>query len=99
MDGFKVSSKGQVTLPLRVRRFLRLEPGDQVRFEIKDGQVLLLAAPNQQEAAFKKFQDNYQKHLGENIDTNQSLKDHRDMRGWDEKDDEVFAAWEKEQAP
>lgn len=66
-----------------------------MRFEIKDGQVLLLAAPSQQEVAFKKFQETYQKHLGENTDTNKSLQDHRDMRGWDE-DDEVFAAWEKE---
>ncbi len=36
-----VTSKGQVTLPKKVREALGLVPGSQVEFELRDGQVLL----------------------------------------------------------
>jgi len=38
----RLTSKGQVTIPKRVRDYLGLKPGSTVRFEVKgDGQVLL----------------------------------------------------------
>lgn len=37
----KISSKGQITLPKRVREVLGLELGEEVTFEIRDDEVLL----------------------------------------------------------
>lgn len=37
----KLSAKGQVTIPLRVRQELGLEPGDYVGYEIRQGVVAL----------------------------------------------------------
>lgn len=39
-----VSPKGQVTLPVEVRRLLGIKPKDKVAFEIVDGQVRLASA-------------------------------------------------------
>ncbi len=36
-----VTSKGQVTLPKKVRDALGLVPGSEVEFELREGQVLL----------------------------------------------------------
>jgi len=36
-----VTSKGQVTVPKRIRDELGLTPGAEVEFELRDGQVLL----------------------------------------------------------
>jgi len=38
----KVTSKGQVTIPLEIRRKLGIEPGSEVAFETSHGQVLLI---------------------------------------------------------
>ena len=37
----KISSKGQVTIPKKVRETLGVKPGDLVRYEIKKGVVSL----------------------------------------------------------
>lgn len=37
----RLTSKGQATIPKSVRNFLGLEPGDMVRFEIKDGKAVV----------------------------------------------------------
>jgi len=40
-----LTSKGQITLPKKVRDLLRLEPGDRVEFMVQDdGRVLLQPA-------------------------------------------------------
>ena len=40
----KISSKGQITIPLEVRRKLGLQPGDRIHFVLeKSGEVLLKA--------------------------------------------------------
>ncbi len=38
----RVTNRGQVTLPKRIRDELGLIPGSEVEFEIRDGQVFLL---------------------------------------------------------
>jgi AbrB family looped-hinge helix DNA binding protein len=40
----KVSKKGQVTIPADVRRLLKLQPGDRVRFTMRSGSTVLLQA-------------------------------------------------------
>ena len=43
--GNQVTSKGQVTIPKKVREFLGIKPGTTVEFEhIADGRVVILAA-------------------------------------------------------
>jgi AbrB family looped-hinge helix DNA binding protein len=37
----KITSKGQMTIPKRIRDYLRLEPGDRVVFVQRDGEVIL----------------------------------------------------------
>jgi len=41
---YSVSSKGQVTLPLEIRRRLGIKPGDKVDFPVKDGTVTVVPA-------------------------------------------------------
>ena len=44
MPNTTVTSKGQITIPKRIREFLRVKPGDQVDFVIDDdGRVLVRA--------------------------------------------------------
>jgi AbrB family looped-hinge helix DNA binding protein len=38
----KVSSKGQITVPVEIRRTLGLKTGDHLRFEQKDGGIHLI---------------------------------------------------------
>lgn len=43
--GNQVTSKGQVTIPKKVREFLGIKPGTTVEFEpIADGRVVIVAA-------------------------------------------------------
>jgi antitoxin PrlF len=39
-----VSPKGQVTIPVEIRRLLGVKPKDRVRFEVEDGRVRLRPA-------------------------------------------------------
>ncbi len=41
MQASKLSSKGQVTIPIKVRERLRAKPGDLIAYEIKNGEVTL----------------------------------------------------------
>lgn len=47
-----VSPKGQVTLPIEIRRMLGLKPKDKVSFEITDGEVKITPARFTLESAF-----------------------------------------------
>lgn len=51
----KVSFKGQVTIPKRVREKLSLSPGDFVLFEERKGEVLLKKARLSPEGEFEKL--------------------------------------------
>ena len=44
MELAKITSKGQITLPIRVRRSLKLNDGDKVAFIEKDG-IFIVANP------------------------------------------------------
>ena len=55
MELAKITSKGQITLPITIRRSLKLNNGDKVAFIEKDGQFILanptmLAFENAQQA-------------------------------------------------
>ncbi|TKT75373.1 type II toxin-antitoxin system PrlF family antitoxin [Aquamicrobium sp. LC103] len=39
----KVTSKGQTTIPVEVREYLGLKPGDQLVYSVRDGKVELRA--------------------------------------------------------
>jgi AbrB family looped-hinge helix DNA binding protein len=41
MIGAKITGKGQVTIPKRIRDELGLKPGDRVLFVLRDGEVVL----------------------------------------------------------
>lgn len=36
-----VTSKGQVTIPKKIRMFLKIEPSDKIDFSVENGQVIL----------------------------------------------------------
>ena len=42
MELAKITSKGQITLPITIRRTLKLNDGDKVAFVEKDGQFVLI---------------------------------------------------------
>ena len=54
MDLARVSSKGQVTIPIEIRRMLGIKEGDKVVFTQKDGEIVLL---NANRLAFQQFQN------------------------------------------
>lgn len=55
MDMARISSKGQVTIPIEIRRKLGIKEGDKVVFWEKDNNVILL---NSNRLAFKDLQTN-----------------------------------------
>lgn len=48
-----VSPKGQVTLPLEIRRLLGIQPKDKVAFRIQDGEVRVRPARSSLEAVYR----------------------------------------------
>lgn len=38
----RITSKGQVTIPKKIRKLFGLKPGDTVEFEIENGRVYLV---------------------------------------------------------
>jgi len=53
MDVAKISSKGQITIPIEIRRKLGLKEGDKVVFVEQKNNVILL---NSNKLAFEEFQ-------------------------------------------
>jgi antitoxin PrlF len=49
----RLTMKGQATIPVEVRRALRLRPGDQVAFELKQGKVTVRRADTLDRAFLK----------------------------------------------
>ena len=44
----QVTSKGQITIPKKVRDFLGLSPGTAVTFEVREGDVVIVLADGKQ---------------------------------------------------
>lgn len=53
MDVARISTKGQVTIPIEIRKKLGLKEGDKVVFIEKDSNIILL---NSNRLAFEEFQ-------------------------------------------
>lgn len=58
----QLTSKGQVTVPVEIRRLLRLERGDRIVFEADGERVTVRRA--QQESPFTKYAGRYRKGAG-----------------------------------
>lgn len=56
MELAKITSKGQITLPINIRKALNLQDGDKVAFIEKNGQYLLV---NPVMLAIREVQDNF----------------------------------------
>ena len=52
MQTSSVTTKGQVTIPVEIRRAMGLKPGDQVAFLVEEGRTVLVRAEDKIEAAF-----------------------------------------------
>ena len=52
MGSSSITSKGQVTIPVEVRRELNLKAGDRVAFYLEDGKVVLKPVIRKPDAAF-----------------------------------------------
>jgi antitoxin PrlF len=74
----RVSSKGQVTIPIEVRKALKLREGDTVRFEVEGDQVTVtLDAPEDPFAAWAgALRD------GEGKTIEEIVAELREERGW-----------------
>jgi AbrB family looped-hinge helix DNA binding protein len=46
MDTAKITSKGQITIPVEIRKKLGVDTGDQLVFIEKDGAVMIVKADN-----------------------------------------------------
>ena len=53
-DRSVLTKKSQITLPKRIREFLKLKPGDQVKFVIVDNVVQIVPVPSKLEEGFGK---------------------------------------------
>jgi AbrB family looped-hinge helix DNA binding protein len=54
MELAKVTSKGQITIPVQVRKKLGIREGDQVYFVEEQGKMIFL---NRSQASLRRFQD------------------------------------------
>ena len=54
MDMARISVKGQVTIPIAIRKMLGLKEGDKVVFAEKEGNIVLL---NSNRLAFEEFKN------------------------------------------
>ncbi len=48
----KITTKGQITLPVSIRRLLGVNPHDQILFRVTAGKVEIIAAPMSLEDTF-----------------------------------------------
>lgn len=75
----KLSSKGQITIPIEVRKALNLQEGDDVSFELEDdGSAKLRLAVD--EERFDKWQGAWREGEGQSID--EIVAEQREQRGW-----------------
>ena len=80
----KVSSKGQITIPLDIRRRLGLEQGSQVEFLIQDGETLLRPARAKDDDPFSRYCGIMADRLPDSLD--EILRNERELRGHPDED-------------
>lgn len=73
-----ITSKGQITIPVEVRRSLKLEPGDTVRFEVLEGRATMV--PELPEDPFAVWIGAMRDGEGEELEA--ILTRQREDRGW-----------------
>ena len=84
----KITSKGQVTIPVEIRRLLGVKPGDKLAFEPTPNGIRLVQ--QREESPFEKFRG-----IGNGIpeldgDIDSIVRYFRELRGHDEVDDLIF---------
>lgn len=55
----KITAKAQTTIPKAVRRALRLGPGDEIKYEIEKGRVILTRVENENGGERDMFVNNF----------------------------------------
>lgn len=85
MASSTISSKGQITVPIEVRRRLGLKEGDRVEFAFEDGKTILRPVRTEKNpfeaylGAFPAFSSK-----------EEIIRFYRDLRGHDELDEEIL---------
>lgn len=69
----KMSSKNQIVVPREVREELRLRPGDELVFDIQDGEVLFLRRPK----SYADFGTGLGKHVWKGVDATEFVRKER----------------------
>ncbi len=55
MPKAKISSKGQVTIPIEVRKWLGVKAGDKVEFARRNGEIVVRPARENKEGVWAKY--------------------------------------------
>jgi AbrB family looped-hinge helix DNA binding protein len=81
----KVTSKGQITVPIAIRKSLGVKPGDHIRFEQKEDGIRLVR--DAEESVFEKFRGIGVPGIGPGREGIRAYM--RELRGYDEYDDSL----------
>ena len=84
----KVTKKGQITLPIKIREALNIKSGDTLEYEIfKDGVLIRVKQPDIR-AVLAKFRGAF----GASTATTkeEAIKEFRALRDWDETDEKIY---------
>jgi len=79
----KVTSKGQITVPVEIRKSLGIKTGDHLRFEQQEGGIRLVR--DAEESVFEKFRGIGNPGIGSGREAVTAYM--RELRGYDEYDD------------
>lgn len=79
----KVTSKGQITVPVQIRKILGVKSGDTIRFEPQEGGFRLVR--DSEESVFEQFRGIGNLGIGSGREAVMAYM--RDIRGYDEYDD------------
>ena len=90
----KLTKRNQTTLPAEVRKRLRAKPGDTLEYDLTDDGILIRVKRPDIREVLTKYLGAFN-HEGYE-DEEDFLRQSREMRGWDEDDDELFTKWAQE---
>jgi len=68
MPTAKLSKKSQLVLPARIRRQLKIEPGDQLDLEVEDDHVILRKVPRSDVDALGEYRSSLWRGYGGKLD-------------------------------